>query len=279
MALGRRAMPRGAGRRRGGPGGRVRSLDGRLRGVRAVAPIAGSGSRAWSWRTPAPAPTREEGAAGAARSRRGCAPRGTGSWSRARRRCSRERRERGAAQRVRELDRRTSPPTSIAAAALGMAERPDSTPDLAAIDVPTLVDHVGWRHADPARGHLADGRARSPARELAVIEGAGHLSNLEAPAAFDELLARPPGALPAGLSARSPDAGPPVDWPDGHPRGVRRPVSVPARRLPAHGDRRRGRRPVGAGGRPHRVGQDRRRRVRDRARARPAAARPSTPRR
>ena len=50
-------------------------------------------------------------------------------------------------------------PHAIAAAALGMAERPDSVPDLPGIDA-----------------------------ELLRIEGAGHLSNLEAPEAFDTAL-------------------------------------------------------------------------------------------
>ena len=48
-----------------------------------------------------------------------------------------------------------------------------------------------------------------PGAELAVIDGAGHLSNLEAAGAFDELLARHLRALPAGLTRRPPD--PPVD--------------------------------------------------------------------
>ena len=42
---------------------------------------------------------------------------------------------------------RKQPAEAIAAAALGMAARPDSAPDLASIAVPTLVDHVQQRHA------------------------------------------------------------------------------------------------------------------------------------
>lgn len=93
----------------------------------------------------------------------------------------------GLRHRVRELIS-GQPATSIAAAALGMAERPDSTPDLATIDVPTLVitsdadTLIPPEVTSPMAGQI-------PGGELAVIEGAGHLSNLEASAAFDELLA------------------------------------------------------------------------------------------
>lgn len=80
------------------------------------------------------------------------------------------------------------PAASIAAAALGMAGRPDSTPDLATIDVPTLVVTSDGDSLIPpsATSPMAD---QIPGAELAVIDGAGHLSNLEAAGAFDELLA------------------------------------------------------------------------------------------
>jgi 3-oxoadipate enol-lactonase len=82
----------------------------------------------------------------------------------------------------------SQPAASIAAAALGMAERPDSTPDLATIDVPTLVVTSDGDTLIPASATapMAD---QIPGAELAVIDGAGHLSNLEAEGAFDELLA------------------------------------------------------------------------------------------
>jgi pimeloyl-ACP methyl ester carboxylesterase len=79
------------------------------------------------------------------------------------------------------------PATSIAAASLGMAERPDSTPDLASIAVPTVVvtsDADGLIPSDLTTP-MAD---QIPGAELVVIEGAGHLSNLERPAAFDKAL-------------------------------------------------------------------------------------------
>jgi 3-oxoadipate enol-lactonase len=90
-------------------------------------------------------------------------------------------------RRVRDLIA-TQPAASIAAASLGMAERPDSTPDLSGIDVPTLVvTSDGDTLIPPAvTSPMAD---QIPGAELAVIEGAGHLSNLEAAGAFDELLA------------------------------------------------------------------------------------------
>lgn len=90
-------------------------------------------------------------------------------------------------RRIRDLIA-AQPAASIAAAALGMADRPDSTPDLATIDVPTLVVTSGGDTLIPpaATSPMAD---QIPGAELAVIDGAGHLSNLEAAGAFDELLA------------------------------------------------------------------------------------------
>ena len=71
-------------------------------------------------------------------------------------------RERRPAGRVRELIA-AQPAASIAAAALGMAERPDSTPDLATIDVPTLVITSDGDTLIPAAASVADGR-RDPRR-------------------------------------------------------------------------------------------------------------------
>jgi pimeloyl-ACP methyl ester carboxylesterase len=83
------------------------------------------------------------------------------------------------------IDRQT--PDAIAAAALGMAERPDSVPDLPGIDVPTLViTGTGDRLIPP--DVTAGIAGRVPGAELLRIEGAGHLSNLEAPEAFNTAL-------------------------------------------------------------------------------------------
>jgi 3-oxoadipate enol-lactonase len=91
--------------------------------------------------------------------------------------------------RARVLDMIAGQPAgSIAAAALGMAERPDSTSDLATIDVPTLIITSTRDTLIPPEASMpmAD---LVPNAELSIIEDAGHLSNLEAPEAFDELLA------------------------------------------------------------------------------------------
>lgn len=79
------------------------------------------------------------------------------------------------------------PAGSIAAAALGMAERPDSVPDLPTIDVPTLVIVSDLDTLIPASvtATIAD---RVPGARLEAIEGAGHLSNVERPERFDPLV-------------------------------------------------------------------------------------------
>jgi len=76
---------------------------------------------------------------------------------------------------------------SIAAAALGMADRPDSTPDLAGITVPTLVITSSGDTLIPpaATKPLADG---IPGARFETIPEAGHLSHLEAPRAFNDLV-------------------------------------------------------------------------------------------
>jgi 3-oxoadipate enol-lactonase len=78
-------------------------------------------------------------------------------------------------------------PEAIAAAALGMAERPDSTPDVARIDVPTLVITSDRDTLIPST-ISAPMAEQIPGAEFALIEGAGHLSNLERPERFTELL-------------------------------------------------------------------------------------------
>jgi pimeloyl-ACP methyl ester carboxylesterase len=77
------------------------------------------------------------------------------------------------------------PAASIAAASLGMAERPDSTADLPGIGVPTLVITSDGDTLIPPdlTTPIAD---QVPAATLTVIKGAGHLSNLERPDAFNE---------------------------------------------------------------------------------------------
>ncbi|MEX0753916.1 MAG: alpha/beta fold hydrolase [Actinomycetota bacterium] len=79
------------------------------------------------------------------------------------------------------------PADSIAAAALGMAERPDSTPDLPGIVVPTLVLTSTEDRLIPSSVSLAMAELL-PDAESVVLGGAGHLSNLEAPGPFLEAL-------------------------------------------------------------------------------------------
>jgi 3-oxoadipate enol-lactonase len=78
-------------------------------------------------------------------------------------------------------------PHGIAAAALGMAERPDSVPDLPGIDVPTLVI-TGTADRLIPPDVTAGIAGLVPDAELIRIEGAGHLSNLEARESFDAAL-------------------------------------------------------------------------------------------
>lgn len=80
-------------------------------------------------------------------------------------------------ERVKDVIRR-QPGEAIAAASLGMAERPDSGPILPTIDVPTTIV-VGSADAltpPPLSEVMAEA---IPSAELIVLEGAGHLSNLE----------------------------------------------------------------------------------------------------
>lgn len=79
------------------------------------------------------------------------------------------------------------PASSIAAAARGMAERKDSTPDLSAIDVPVLIVTSDADTLIAPEVSLAMGEHIRGAQTV-TLAGAGHLSNLEAPGAFDQAL-------------------------------------------------------------------------------------------
>lgn len=79
------------------------------------------------------------------------------------------------------------PASAIAAAARGMAERPDSTVDLAGIDVPALVLTAEGDRLIPAEVSLAMAD-ELPDATTVVLPRAGHLPNLEAPAAFLDAL-------------------------------------------------------------------------------------------
>jgi 3-oxoadipate enol-lactonase len=80
-------------------------------------------------------------------------------------------------------------PGAVGAAVGSLKARPDSTPLLQGISCPTLVvvgDEDQITSMDVARRM----RARVTDADLAVIEGAGHLSNLEQPGGFNQALAR-----------------------------------------------------------------------------------------
>jgi pimeloyl-ACP methyl ester carboxylesterase len=87
-------------------------------------------------------------------------------------------------EKVKEIIGR-QPAHAIAAASVGMAERTDSRPILGEIDVPAAVI-VGSADTltPPAMSEaIADA---IPGAELTVLDGAGHLSNLEDPDGFKD---------------------------------------------------------------------------------------------
>jgi pimeloyl-ACP methyl ester carboxylesterase len=87
-------------------------------------------------------------------------------------------------------------PAGVAAAQRGMAQRPDSTPTLATITVPTLVV-VGEEDAltPPAEAEKIAAGVRGA--RLVRIPGAGHLTCLENPEAFSAALGQFLDGLPA----------------------------------------------------------------------------------
>jgi 3-oxoadipate enol-lactonase len=80
-------------------------------------------------------------------------------------------------------------PAAVSGALLAMMGRPDSTPLLATIHVPTLVIVGEEDVLTPPPEAEALQRAIGGA-DLVRVPGAGHLSNLEAPGAFNGALAR-----------------------------------------------------------------------------------------
>ncbi|HEX3393051.1 MAG TPA: alpha/beta fold hydrolase [Acidimicrobiales bacterium] len=76
----------------------------------------------------------------------------------------------------------------IIAALEAMRGRPDAVAQLSTVDVPALV--VVGEHDGPSPPAVAEAMAGAlPDAQLKVIDGAGHLSNLENPAAFNDALA------------------------------------------------------------------------------------------
>lgn len=85
---------------------------------------------------------------------------------------------------VQDMMLKTSPAGSIGAL-MAMKNRPDSTPTLADIDVPTLIIHG----ADDQIVPLSEAKAMHKAikhSKLVVLENAGHLPNLEQPDQFND---------------------------------------------------------------------------------------------
>ena len=80
-------------------------------------------------------------------------------------------------------------PEAIAGAIRALMTRPDSTPLLSSIHCPTLV-LVGDEDTLTPRPLSEQMHRDIAGSELAVISGAGHLSSLEQPVAFNALLAR-----------------------------------------------------------------------------------------
>ncbi len=78
---------------------------------------------------------------------------------------------------------------TIAGAITALMTRPDSTPLLEKIDIPTLVV-VGAEDTITPPPLSEQMRDAIRGAELAVIPGAGHLSNVEQPAAFNAALTR-----------------------------------------------------------------------------------------
>lgn len=80
-----------------------------------------------------------------------------------------------------------NPPSGIVGALEAMKRRPDSTGELASIEVPALV--VAGEEDRPSPPEVAREMAEAiPRSTLAILPRAGHLSNLEAPAEFNRAL-------------------------------------------------------------------------------------------
>lgn len=93
----------------------------------------------------------------------------------------------GTVERVRELVLSSST-SGIAAAITALMTRPDSTPVLPSIHCPTLI-LVGEQDVVTPPAVSRDMQRAIPGSELVVIPGAGHLSSLERPDAFNAALA------------------------------------------------------------------------------------------
>ena len=73
----------------------------------------------------------------------------------------------------------------VVGALAAMRDRPDSTPDLPALDVPVLILHGAEDQLIPVAEAEAMAKAL-PSAKLVVVPGAGHLPNLEQPEIFND---------------------------------------------------------------------------------------------
>ena len=89
-------------------------------------------------------------------------------------------------ERVRRMMESTSP-TGIAGALLGMAQRPDSTPFLDSIRVPTLI-LVGSQDSVTTVEHARKMERGIPGSQLVVVPDAAHLTTLERPREVNEAI-------------------------------------------------------------------------------------------
>lgn len=89
-------------------------------------------------------------------------------------------------ERTADVIRRTNP-NAIAAALRGMAHRPDSTPLLAKLNLPTLII-VGEEDAISTKDEMIGMADAIPGAESVVIKNAGHMTPVENPAAVTTAL-------------------------------------------------------------------------------------------
>jgi 3-oxoadipate enol-lactonase len=87
-----------------------------------------------------------------------------------------------------------APVEGIIGALEAMIERPDSTPTLATLDVPTLII-AGDEDVIISPRDARTLQAAIPGSRLEILKQSGHLSNVERPAAFNTVVSEFVGSL------------------------------------------------------------------------------------
>jgi pimeloyl-ACP methyl ester carboxylesterase len=87
-----------------------------------------------------------------------------------------------------------APVEGVVGALEALIERPDSTPTLATIDVPTLII-VGEEDTLTPPNEARSLHSMISGSRLEILEGAGHVSNVERPAAFNHVMSEFLGVL------------------------------------------------------------------------------------